>query len=557
MLSLAGAALVWGVWAGRSPPPVLFVGARLLTLEPTPSTADALLVVDGRIAALGTRAALLVDPRAEGARVVDLAGRTLMPGFVDAHSHFPAVDLARFGLDLAPPPDGSVADLPTLLARLAADPGTGWLLGFDYDESGLDEARHPTRRELDDVVPNRPVWLRHRSGHMGVGNSAALAALGIDERQASPPGGVISRDDDGRLDGLLQESAAPSLNRLLRNASWGARLDSVSHARDVYLHAGVTTVQNGHASAGLELLLALAQRVGLLPQSVVVWQADTDDGRFSSALRRTARAIASPERFTAAAVKLIADGSPQGRTAWLSEPYAKPGDHSSAYRGIATLPNGALAWRVLRHHRQGRRVAIHANGDAAIDAALDAIEAAQRSAPRSDARHLIVHAQTVRRDQLMRMAKLDVAASFFPAHVRYWGEWHRNVTLGAARAARISPLAEADALGVRYSLHTDAPVTPMQLFQVVRSASERRLPSGAVLGERYRVSRLRALRALTIDAAWQAGLDHDRGSLAVGKRADLLVLSHDPLQGIRTPRVEGVWIDGRRVMKHAASESDR
>jgi len=551
------ALLAW--WQSRSPIATLFVDARVLTFDNRDAQASSVLVVDGHIRAIGTVRTPIAPALARGARRIELDGATLMPGFVDAHSHFPAVDLTRFGVDLTPLPDGDITDLATLYARLegvaSVQPASRWLIGFDYDESSLAEGRHPTRAELDALFPVRAVWLRHRSGHMGVGNSVALAALGITESSMWPSGGRASRDAAGRLDGLLQERAAPSLARLLEEVPWGERIGALSQARDVYLRAGVTSVQNGHASAAIEALLAIAQRIGLLPQHVIVWRAEPSShaGQRGGTLVRTLIALASAGReegrFHAAAIKIIADGSPQGMTAWLSEPYPATSGQAPDYRGVATLAPGELQAQVFEHHRAGRRLAIHANGDAAIDAALDALEAALDAYPRDDHRHLIVHAQTVRHDQLPRMARLGVGASFFPSHVRYWGEWHRSRSLGPERAARISPLARADAAGVRYSLHTDTPVTPMRPFEVVSIAAQRRLPSGEVLGPAQRVSRLRALRALTIDAAWQAGLEHDRGSIEVGKRADLIVLNADPLVPPvnRALRVERVWIDGREV----------
>jgi len=546
------------LWWTRPTARLLFVNGQVLTMDAQRRIADSVLVIDGRIAAVGHGGAPIERSRTVGARRIDLDGATLMPGFVDAHSHFPAVDLGRFGTGLALPPNARIGELATLFERLRlaerALPDERWLLGFDYDESEWIEARHPTRTELDAVSDERPIWLRHRSGHMGVGNSAALAALGIEEGTPLPSGGRAPQDAEGRLSGLLQERAAPSLSRLLQEVPWRVRIGALSHARDVYLNAGVTTVQNGNASPALASLLAVAQRLGLLPQHVVLWRADRDGhpdddgtgplGRWLVMLSERWR---DEQRVTDAAVKLITDGSPQGMTAWLSEPYPPSSGQAPDYRGVATLSSDVLDARVLAHHAAGRRLAIHANGDAAIDAALSALEAALQAHPRSDHRHLIVHAQTVRTDQLQRMAALGVGASFFPSHVHYWGSWHRRRSLGPARAMRISPLAEADAAGVRYSLHSDAPVTPMRPFDLVAVAAERRMRSGEVLGPTLRISRRRALRALTIDAAWQAGLERDRGSIEPGKRADLIVVDPDPLRAdpAARPRVRRLWIDGR------------
>lgn len=547
----------------------LFVGGTVLTMagpymeggtggtgsEGSAPRADAVLVVGDRIARVGEAGE--VAAWLDGTEtVVPLEGRTLSPGFVDAHGHFPAARLGGLGVDLAPPPAGDVADLPTLLARLgeaalADGPTDRWLLGFDHDDANLLEGRHPTRDELDAAVPDRPVWLRHRSGHMGVGNSRALEALGLDASYVAATGGAVRRDARGRLDGLVQERAAPPLSALLREVPPGTLLRVLREARDDYLGAGVTTVQNGHASPGMSALLAWAVRLGLLPQRVVLWPASTGDA-VAAPPGLVARAGLDDERLHAGAVKLILDGSPQGLTAWMTAPYLAVATSIAgldpAYRGFPTLDPEAFAAEVVALHAAGRDLAIHANGDAAIDVALDALETAAVAVPRRDARHFIVHAQTARMDQLERMARLGVSATFFPPHVPHWGDWHHDRALGPERAAGISPLASADAAGVRYSAHADAPVTPMRPLEIVDAAVERRTRSGRVLGARERVSRQRALRAVTIDAAWQNRLEHDRGSIEVGKLADLVVLSGDPLHAPRAADllVDQVWIGGRR-----------
>ena len=532
----------------------LFVGGPVLTMDAGDAIADAVLVVGNRVARTG--AANEIAGWLDGTEtVVALEGRTLLPGFVDAHGHFPAARLGGLGVDLSPPPTGDVDDLTTLLSRLSAaasadGPTDGWLLGFDHDDANLVEGRHPTRDELDAAVPGRPVWLRHRSGHMGVGNSLALAELGLDEGYVAVAGGAVRRDASGRLDGLVQERAAPSLSRLLREVPPRSLVGALGAARDEYLAAGVTTVQNGHASPALAALLAWSARLGLLPQRVVLWPAHRAGGHTPG---RAARAWLDDDRLRVGPVKMILDGNPQGLTAWLTEPYfavaTSVAGLEPGYRGFPTIDPEAFAAEVLALHGAGIDLAIHANGDAAIDAALDALEAAGRAAPRGDARHLLVHAQTARPDQLARLARLGVSASFFVPHVPHWGDWHRTRALGPERAARISPLASADAAGVRWSAHADAPVTPMRPLEIVDAAVERRTRSGLVLGPEERVSRRRALRSVTIDAAWQNRLGHDRGSIEPGKLADLVLLSGDPLAAPRAAglEVDAVWIGGRRA----------
>lgn len=285
-----------------------------------------------------------------------------------------------------------------------------------------------------------------------------------------------------------------------------------------FLAAGVTTVHDmGHpwtADAVAALEDAAAES---LPLRVVVYARGAQrDEVLAGGFRHP--------RLRLGGVKLLADGSIQGYTAALREGYHdRPGEH-----GIHVLPPPELAARVAAAHARGWQVAVHGNGDAAIDAILDAFEAALRASPRADHRHRLEHGQTVRPDQLDRMARLGVHASFFVAHTHYWGDRHRDRFLGPDRAARISPLRSARARGIRFGLHSDAPVTPVSPLRSLAAAVTRRTAGGDVLGPEERLPVDAALAALTRDAAALAFDEHDVGSIAPGRRADLVVLGADP-----------------------------
>jgi len=543
----------------------LLINAHILTMNEAYPTADAMLFRGGKLIAIGEESTLRQELPAF-TRLIDMSGKTIVPGFIDGHSHFPSSGLVHAGLDLTPPPMGTVATLQNLLevvsqAEESVDAGD-WIIGFNYDDANLTEARHPSRAELDVIAPDNPVYLWHRSGHMGVANTKALQVMVSDmddilvnqKRLAA----VRRALADSSHQGLLQEDEAASMRFLLDQISYRRLLSAFLSARDEYLAAGITTAQNGFADIATMRLLKWAQRLGVLPMRLIMWPAHKKvANKLAGGLRESsaddteqnlAEALdwsSDSEDFFVSAIKLIADGSPQGRTAWVTQPYL--GEYETGRdRGFPHLPPDDFTELVKRYHNSGFHLAIHGNGDAAIDLIMEAIETAQRANPRADARHVLVHGQLVRPDQLQKLAALDISVSFFPAHTFFWGDWYKDVILDRTRAERITPLSLAQKEGVKFSLHSDAPVTPISPLDIMWSATTRETFSGAILGAEFAISPERALRALTIDAAWQNRTEHDRGSLEVGKLADFVVLSGDPLTSpdVRKLTVDEVWIDG-------------
>jgi hypothetical protein len=513
-----------------------------------------------RIAGVGS-AAELAAFRARGARVVDLAGRALLPGFVDAHGHFASVGLTAIVADLAPPPAGAVARLDDLLGRLREQAARtregGWVVGIGYDDTLLAEARHPTRADLDGVSTRHPIAAVHISGHLAAVNGAALARLGIASGTPDPAGGRIRRDaSSGEPDGVLEETAAEPLVQLLRPTRWQA-LRVVRRAGATYAAAGVTTAQEGGVGERELRGLCLLARAGLVPVRLVLWPNAQAAGALLEG--RLAFPWRDPLRVRRGAFKLVADGSIQGYTGHLTQPYHVPPPAADpGYRGYPRLPREELIRQVVRLHAAGHQVAVHANGDAAIDDALDAFEAAQREAPRADARHVLVHAQMAREDQLDRMQRLGVVPSFFVLHTYYWGDRHRDRFMGPERAARMSPAASAAARGLRFTLHADAPVVPIEPLRIVWAAVNRRSTSGAPIGPAQRIDVERALRAVTLDAAWQHFEERDKGSLEVGKLADLVILDRSPLddpEHVDTIRVLETIVGGRSVFRAPATNA--
>ncbi|WP_286694777.1 amidohydrolase [Spongiibacter sp. UBA1325] len=550
LLALLAAAL-WFSWRGPQPPlpsQQAFVNGHILTMDAENRIAEALLLNGERIEAVGNNAEIraLID---DDVTVYDLQGRTLLPGFIDAHGHFPGTGLSARGVDLSSPPIGNVNSIADIQSRLRAAESAlkegQWLFGFGYDDSLLTEARHPTRDELDAVSTQRPIYLMHSSGHLAVTNSAGLALAGIGPETPDPEGGEIQRDESGRATGLLLEHATDLVAPLAMDFTLLDFVAMADMATQQYLQAGVTTVQSGGVDGRMLQGLYGLSMLNRVPQRVIAWPMGQQVGEQMLTGDLNLQRFQS-KKFATPAVKLVADGSIQGYTAYLAMPYHR---HSDAdFVGFARYAQQQLDDDVAAYHCRGYQLAIHGNGDAAIDMLLDAFERAQQQCPNADPRAIVVHAQTARPDQLDRMKSLGMTPSFFVAHTFFWGDRHREQFLGPARAAAISPLKNALDRELRFTTHLDSPVVPMDIGRLLWSAVTRETRSGKVLGDDQRVSIMQALRSVTIDAAWQSFQEEQLGSLEPGKLADMVLLDRDPLRGpeqLLNFKVDQLWIGGR------------
>ena len=559
LIALLGGLTVLFKIATRVPQPPehqVFINGEVLTMDAQNRVAEAISVRGERIESVGSTDEImaLVEDNTE---VNDLRGRTLLPGFVDAHGHFPGSGMSVISADLTSPPVGDklrMADvLEALRARAAVtDPGE-LVSGFGYDDTLLAEQRHPTRAELDSVSTEHPVVATHVSGHMVVANSRALALVGITAETEDPVGGVIGRRPGSREpNGLLEETARMELMMYMQDMGLRQVYGMMKSAAVEYAQVGVTTAQSGGTSPMLAKGLLLFSKLGVIPQRLVVFAFDTE---FAEALRSgefDAQEYSS-DRVSMQAVKLVADGSIQGYTGYLSHPYHVPRDPADTeYRGYPAIPRDELFARVERLHKAGHQLAIHGNGDESIEDILDAFEAAQQAYPVEDPRMILIHSQMAREDQVARMKALGVTPSFFSAHTYYWGDRHRDIFMGPERAAAMSPARWAQEQGLRFSSHMDTPVTPMLPLQAVWSQVHRLSHGGDVIGPEQRIDVMSALRAVTIDAAWQVFQEDRIGSLEPGKLADIIVLSGSPLaepMAMRDLKVERTLVGGATIFK--------
>ena len=515
-----------------APADTIFIGDHIVTMEPGLPAVEAVAVRGETIVAAGTREEVLAR-RGDATRVVDLGPRALLPGFIDAHGHFLAVGMTLDALALHPPPVGDVRTIDDIVRKIRAwiaerdiPPGE-MVSGGGYDDSLLAENRHPTRYDLDRASTEHPIVLTHVSGHLRTANSAALRAAGVTADTADPPGGHIRRvGDTGEPDGVLEETAGG-----LVGSSWLFRptddLDGLARrAIDVYTSYGTTTIQDGAIGADmLRQLRAAAEREPLAADVAVFPRFATMEDAENATLETDYRG-----GLRVAGVKLFLDGSPQGRTAWVTEPYHEgPPGAAADYRAYGTFDPELYRAGAAHLIRRGVPILVHANGDAAIDLMLDGVEAAVAGLdPAPDHRAVIIHAQLMRADQLDRAAELGVVPSFFSAHAFFWGDWHRR-SFGEARGNAISPIRWAIERGVHFTVHNDAPVVPPDIMRLVSITVNRRTRSGHVLGPEQRATVREALHAVTLGAAYQYFEEDVKGSIAPGKQADLVVLERNPL----------------------------
>jgi len=461
---------------------------------------------------------------------INFGNQAVLPGFIDAHGHASYLAFATQVANIASPPVGKIKninDLQTELKNFIKDsnlqPGE-WLMGLGYDDSLLTERRHPTRDDLDEVSTEHPIYLIHVSAHLGAANSLGLSLANINSKTQNPPGGKIRRYENSlEPNGVFEETAAYPLQQLAMSA-YKDPIGSVKKAMEIYARNGITTAQDGASSLETISLMNAADAQGMINIDVISYPIG------QNGLIENLDAIsfgAYQGRVKVGGIKLILDGSPQGKTAYLTQPYYKPPhNESKPYKGYPLIPQKDVSGLVKEYADLNIPIMAHANGDAAADMLIKAVKDAEIE---SDHRTIMIHAQTVREDQLDLMKKLEIIPSYFSTHTFYWGDWHRDSVFGPDRAMRISPTKSTLERDIPFTVHNDAPVVPPDMMRLLWATTNRQTRSGKILGKQQRISTYSALEAITINAAYQHFEDDLKGSIEVGKQADLVVLSEDPL----------------------------
>ena len=516
----------------RSVPTELYFNGDIVTVNEKQPEVEALAVRDGGILAVGTFEEVKVAA-GENPKLYDLQGHTLLPGLIDAHGHITYTNILQFSANIASPPVGPVDDISGLIsvlkAHAAESSDADWIVGFGYDDSLIKEKRHPTRWELDQVSKTRPIAITHVSGHLMSCNSKALELAGITKDTVDPSGGHIRRAlDSQEPNGVLEETAMHRMRFVLPSPDVPTQVSMMEKTLAEYASLGLTTIQDGATGVQSLNTLESAAKQGLLYLDVVAFP------HMSVGLNTLKRYPPSNEynnHYRIGGIKLTLDGSPQGKTAWLTEPYHHPPHgQPSDYKGYATLTEEKAQEFV--DYAIGNNVPLlaHANGDAAADQMIRTVKSANAQFGKGDRRPVMIHAQTAREDQIEAMLDEGIIPSYFVAHTYYWGDWHRDSVFGVKRASRISPLRSSADKGLLYTIHNDTPIVPADMMRLLWTAVNRITRSGKVLGESQRATVMEGIRAITIDAAYQFFEEDAKGSIEVGKRADLVILDKNPLK---------------------------
>lgn len=524
----------------------IYFNGNVITLDSDELVAEAIAIKDGKILAVGDSTDI-ISMSGETTRKVNLNGKTLVPGFIDAHSHLSGVAVQVGTANLLPPPDGPGQNIAALQQALRDFMATSAMvkehsvvIGFNYDDSQLEEARHPNRHELDAVSTEMPIMITHQSGHIGVYNTKALEMFGITAESVDPAGGIIRREmGTNQPNGVLEENAHFALVYKMIPSS--AVTGYLSEGEKQYLSNGFTTIQDGKTDpATLAFMVQFAADGRFLAD--VVSYADVATMTDYTILNGPLHSDTYVNNFRIGGVKLTFDGSPQGKTAWFTKPYLIPPlGQDKSYLGYPAFADAdALKWFSMAYEN-GWQMLTHTNGDAAIDQLIDIAGQAAEAFPGKDRRTVMIHGQFLREDQIDDIKRLGIFPALYPMHTFYWGDWHRDSVAGKARAGNISPTGWMIDRDIKFSVHSDAPVTFPNSMRILDSAVNRTTRSGAILGASHRLRPMDALKAMTIWPAYQHFEEASKGSLEVGKLADMVILDQNPLS-VDPANIKGIKV---------------
>ena len=524
----------------------LYYNGDILTMVGnTPNYVDAIVEKDGKIIFSGSSEEAM-KVAGKGHNMIDLEGKTLVPGFIDGHCHFANFGAQAIGAQLLASPDANVDDMETLMSVLKEwntsknRALTGWIYGTGFDDSILKEKRFPTKHDLDEVSTEFPIMITHISGHFAVVNSKGLEKLGIDENSENPEGGIIRRENNSKEpNGVLEELAAiPYMLQAIAPQSEEAIIKFFEAGQEMALSYGYTTAQEGRAMQNQEILVAMAE-MDKYKIDVISYIDYMFVDKHMSSKWNSKNYI---NKFRIGGMKVTLDGSPQGRTAWRTEPYLIPPEGMPHdYSGYPAIPNDSVLSSIFeKGFKNNWQILTHTNGDAAVDQLIRTMKPLKEKYGNEGRRDVIIHGQYIREDQLDQAKNMNMIASLFPLHTFYWGDWHTQL-IGDSLVQNISPVKTALKKGLDVTIHTDAPVALPNLMRVLWTAVERTSRSGKIIGPDERITPYEALQAITIWSAYQHFEEDKKGTLENGKLADLVILDKNPLK-VNTEEIKDIQV---------------
>ena len=537
----------------------IYFGGDIVTVNDNLPTAEAVAVRDGKILAVGARAEVEKAHKGAATKSIDLAGRTLTPSFIDAHSHYINSLLVANQCKLYAPPAGPGKDVESIVAELkkfAADRRIAkgdMIMGYGYDDTVMPNGRLLNRDDLDAAFPDNPVRVDHVSMHGAVMNSLALKKYGLSAATKTPPGGVIVRKAGTQEPyGLIMETAFLPVVEKAETMTPVQEIEWTKAGQMLYAEAGVTTAHEGASHLAQVQTMKRATAAGANIIDVVAYPFITDVDNVLKEIPLSAWG-AYDKHFKIGGVKITMDGSPQGRTAAFTTPYLNGGPGGEKdWKGELTFPQDVVNQMVKRVYGMGVPLILHCNGDASIDGFLKAYEFARAGDFTKPWNVTTIHTQFLRKDQIPKFVQYKVRPSFYTLHTYYFAEAH-IANRGKDQAAYISPMRDAIDAGLRPTNHTDFVVAPLDQMFMLWSAVNRVSRAGAVIGDDQRVTPLEGLKAMTIWAAEQYGEQDSKGSLEAGKLADLVILDKNPLKiermAIKDVKVLETIKEGKTVYK--------
>lgn len=536
----------------------IYCNGNIITMDDNCPVVQALLVENGKILKRGTDEEIL-SRKEKDTVCVDLKGKTMLPGFIDGHSHFAGVANTLLQCDLSQTRSfQDIADTMRAYIQENNIPQGQWVSGNGYDHNFLAEKRHPDKFLLDGISTKHPIVIIHASSHMGVSNSLGLQEQKLEDKTKDPAGGHYGRvEATGELDGYMEENAFISFRNRMPVPDIEKFMELFQKTQEIYASYGITTIQEGMVTEPLLKMLRYAQEKKVFYLDLVGYL-DLENGG-EKLLSEQKEPGEYRNHFKIGGFKIFLDGSPQGRTAWMKEPYEK-GKETEGYCGYPIKEDKRLYELILSSLRNGQQLLAHCNGDAAAEQYITQFEKVKEDFPEYEAcRPVMVHAQFVTGEQLRRMKDISMMPSFFTAHTYYWGDIHIQ-NFGRERAGRISPAKEALRLGIPFTLHQDSPVLLPDVFRTIWCAARRITKSGVELSREESISVRHGLKAVTVSGAYQYFEEEKKGTLEEGKMADFVIVDKNPLEipleEVKTIQVletikEGVTIYKRRKEEEA------